>query len=83
MTKNIESINSKGVMNNKSLYSIIHTNLKLPSDPYLFPSLGVNVRDNLFSMFSFTSMNWGNFDVDLIKYTSHYIYHKIKTSNYK
>jgi len=33
MTKNIETINSKGIMNNKSLYTIINTNLKLPTDP--------------------------------------------------
>jgi len=78
MTKDIQTINSKGVKNNKSLYTIIHTNLKLPSDRYLFPTLGINVRDNFLGMFSFASLNWGNFDVDLKKHTCAALIEQIK-----
>lgn len=32
MTKNINTITSKGIKNNKSLYTVINTNIMLPKD---------------------------------------------------
>lgn len=80
LTKDIETIQSKGVENNKSLYTIVHTNLKLPKDQYLFPTLGINVRDSFLGIFSFASVNWGTFDINLKKHTCKNIIDRIKSN---
>jgi len=63
MTKDIDTIPSKGVSNNKSLFSKVTSNIKLPNDEYLMPSLGIQVKDNLLAFFGI--FNWGYFDINL------------------
>lgn len=65
MTKDINTINSKGIKNNKSLQSIIDTHIMLPKDKYLFPTLGVNVKDNFLGLFNWGNDLWGNLDIPL------------------
>lgn len=65
MTKDINTINSKGISINKSLQSIINTNIMLPKDKYLFPTLGVSVKDNFLGLFNWGNDLWGNFDIPL------------------
>jgi len=61
-------MNSKGVGNNKSLYTTVHTTLKLPRDKYLFPNLTAIVRDSFLGLFPWVSNDWGNFNIDLKKH---------------
>jgi len=83
MTNDMKTINGKGVMMNKSLLSKVTSNLKLPKDPYLMPTLGINVKDSMLGLMSFSS-NWGSFDIDLRKYTIKQILDnlKLKEKNY-
>lgn len=63
MTKDINTISSKGVSSNKSLFSKLTSNIKLPRDKYLMPTLGVQVKDSLLAFFGINI--WGNFDINL------------------
>jgi len=78
MAKDIKTINSKGVANNKSLFSKISSSIKLPRDEYLMPTLGVNVRDNMLALFDWCATNWGSFDVTLKNFTCNEIVEAIK-----
>lgn len=40
----------------------------LPKDTYLFPTLGVNVKDNFLGLFNWGNDVWGNFDIPLQKH---------------
>lgn len=40
----------------------------LPKDNYLFPTLGVNVKDNYIGMFNFGNDIWGNLGIEIKKH---------------
>jgi len=76
MTKDINTICSKGVSCNKSLFSKLTSSVKLPKDEYLMPTLGVHVKDNLLAFF-FINI-WGSFDINLKSKISKNIIFRVK-----
>lgn len=76
MTKDINTINSKGVNNNKSLFSKLTSSVKLPRDEYLMPTLGVHVKDDLLAFFLIYI--WGSFNINLKGKISHNIISRVK-----